>query len=47
MVIVEGAISHRAFHHQVQITQEQLNNINNGLAKAEDGKSQPGDVPRN
>ena len=34
MVIVEGAISHRAFHHQVQITNDQFRNINIGLAKA-------------
>jgi Ni/Fe-hydrogenase subunit HybB-like protein len=34
MVIVEGAFSHRAFHHQVQITSEQFSNINIGLAKA-------------
>ncbi len=34
MVIVEGAISHRAFHHQVQITQDQFRDINIGLAKA-------------
>jgi Ni/Fe-hydrogenase subunit HybB-like protein len=34
MVIVEGMISHRAFHHQVQISQEQFENINIGLAKA-------------
>jgi len=33
MVIVEGAISHRAFHHQVQITGEQFSRINLGLAK--------------
>ena len=34
MVIVEGMFSHRAFHHQVQISQEQFENINIGLAKA-------------
>lgn len=34
MVIVEGMISHRAFHHQVQISSEQFENINFGLAKA-------------
>ncbi len=34
MVVVEGAISHRAFHHQVQITKEHFTNINIGLAKA-------------
>ena len=33
MVIVEGMISHRAFHHQVQITAEQFASINLGLAK--------------
>jgi len=33
MVIVEGAISHRAFHHQVQITDEHFRRINFGLAK--------------
>jgi len=33
MVIVEGMISHRAFHHQVQISQEQFQRINLGLAK--------------
>ncbi len=33
MVIVEGMISHRAFHHQVQITDEQFHRINIGLAK--------------
>jgi Ni/Fe-hydrogenase subunit HybB-like protein len=33
MVIVEGMISHRAFHHQVQITPEQFEAINLGLAK--------------
>jgi Ni/Fe-hydrogenase subunit HybB-like protein len=34
MVIVEGAVSHRAFHHQVEISSEQFNRINFGLAKA-------------
>jgi len=34
MVIVEGMISHRAFHHQVQITPDQFEDINLGLAKA-------------
>ena len=34
MVIVEGMFSHRAFHHQVQITEQQFENINLGLAKA-------------
>lgn len=34
MVIVEGLFSHRAFHHQVQITTQQFENINIGLAKA-------------
>jgi Ni/Fe-hydrogenase subunit HybB-like protein len=34
MVIVEGMFSHRAFHHQVEISQEQFENINLGLAKA-------------
>ena len=33
MVIVEGMFSHRAFHHQVQISQEQFLRINLGLAK--------------
>ena len=33
MVIVEGMISHRAFHHQVEITQEHFHRINFGLAK--------------
>ena len=33
MVIVEGAISHRVFHHQVQITAEHFRSINLGLAK--------------
>lgn len=34
MVIVEGMISHRAFHHQVEITEEHFHRINFGLAKA-------------
>jgi Ni/Fe-hydrogenase subunit HybB-like protein len=34
MVIVEGMISHRAFHHQVEITEEHFQRINFGLAKA-------------
>jgi Ni/Fe-hydrogenase subunit HybB-like protein len=34
MVIVEGMISHRAFHHQVEITDEHFQRINFGLAKA-------------
>jgi len=34
MVIVEGMLSHRAFHRQVQITSEQFESINFGLAKA-------------
>jgi len=33
MVIVEGMLSHRAFHHQVRITTEQFETINLGLAK--------------
>jgi Ni/Fe-hydrogenase subunit HybB-like protein len=33
MVIVEGYFSHRAFHHQVQISEEQFHSINIGLAK--------------
>lgn len=33
MVIVEGAISHRAFHHQVETTPEHFRSINLGLAK--------------
>ena len=33
MVIVEGMVSHRAFHHQVQITDEHFRRINFGLAK--------------
>ena len=34
MVIVEGMFSHRAFHHQVQITEDHFDRINLGLAKA-------------
>jgi Ni/Fe-hydrogenase subunit HybB-like protein len=34
MVIVEGMISHRAFHHQVEISRERFEAINLGLAKA-------------
>ncbi len=34
MVIVEGMFSHRAFHHQVQITNEHFERINLGLGKA-------------
>jgi len=34
MVIVEGMISHRAFHHQVEISAERFESINFGLAKA-------------
>ena len=34
MVIVEGMGSHRAFHHQIQITQDHFRRINVGLAKA-------------
>ncbi|MEJ2189039.1 MAG: polysulfide reductase NrfD [Acidobacteriota bacterium] len=33
MIILEGWISHRAFHHQVQITDDEFRNINYGLAK--------------
>ncbi len=33
MIIVEGWISHRAFHHQVQTSNEQFRDINFGLAK--------------
>jgi len=33
MIIVEGAFSHRAFHYQVEITDEQFSNINIGLSK--------------
>jgi Ni/Fe-hydrogenase subunit HybB-like protein len=34
MVIFEGLLSHRAFHHQVEISKEQFDNITVGLAKA-------------
>jgi Ni/Fe-hydrogenase subunit HybB-like protein len=34
MVIVEGMFSHRAFHAQVQITEQRFHRINIGLAKA-------------
>jgi Ni/Fe-hydrogenase subunit HybB-like protein len=34
MVIVEGMFSHRAYHHQVEISRQQFENINFGLAKA-------------
>ena len=34
MVIVEGWFSHRAFHHQVEISKQHFENINFGLAKA-------------
>jgi len=34
MVIVEGMVSHRAFHHQVEITEDHFHRINFGLAKA-------------
>ena len=34
MVIVEGMISHRVYHHQVEITREQFDSITLGLAKA-------------
>ena len=34
MVIVESAISHRAFHSQVEMSAEQFDNITIGLAKA-------------
>lgn len=34
MVIVEGLFSHRAFHHQVEISRQHFENINFGLAKA-------------
>jgi Ni/Fe-hydrogenase subunit HybB-like protein len=34
MVIVEGMISHRVFHHQVEISRERFEAINLGLAKA-------------
>jgi Ni/Fe-hydrogenase subunit HybB-like protein len=33
MVILEGAVSHRVFHHQVEITTEHFNRLNFGLAK--------------
>jgi len=33
MIIIEGLFSHRAFHHQVQISNEQFRGINFGLAK--------------
>ncbi|MCK5375614.1 MAG: polysulfide reductase NrfD, partial [Acidobacteria bacterium] len=33
MIIIEGLFSHRAFHHQVQISDEQFRGINFGLAK--------------
>jgi Ni/Fe-hydrogenase subunit HybB-like protein len=33
MIIIEGWISHRAFHHQVQISDDQFREINFGLAK--------------
>jgi Ni/Fe-hydrogenase subunit HybB-like protein len=33
MIIIEGWISHRAFHDQVQITDDEFRNINYGLAK--------------
>ncbi len=33
MIIVEGWFSHRAFHHQVQISDDQFRDINFGLAK--------------
>ena len=34
MVIVEGMFSHRAFHHQVELSGERFERINLGLAKA-------------
>lgn len=34
MVIVEGMFSHKAFHHQVQITNDHFTRINLGLGKA-------------
>ncbi len=34
MVIVEGTFSHKAFHHQVQITNDHFEKINIGLGKA-------------
>jgi Ni/Fe-hydrogenase subunit HybB-like protein len=33
MIIIEGWVSHRAFHHQVQISDDQFREINYGLAK--------------
>jgi len=33
MIIVEGWVSHSAFHHQAQISDEEFRNINFGLAK--------------
>jgi Ni/Fe-hydrogenase subunit HybB-like protein len=33
MIIIEGWVSHRAFHHQVQISDDQFRDINYGLAK--------------
>ena len=33
MIIVEGWFSHRAFHHQAQVSDEEFRNINFGLAK--------------
>jgi len=33
MIIIEGWVSHRAFHHQVQITDDEFRDINYGLAK--------------
>lgn len=33
MVIVEGMFSHRAYHHQVDISRQRFENINFGLAK--------------
>jgi Ni/Fe-hydrogenase subunit HybB-like protein len=34
MVLVESSITHKVFHHQVEITPEQFDNIQVGLAKA-------------
>jgi len=34
MVIIEGMFSHKAFHHQVEITNEHFTKINLGLGKA-------------
>jgi Ni/Fe-hydrogenase subunit HybB-like protein len=34
MVIVEGMLSHRAFHHQVEITSERFDRLTLGLGKA-------------